>query len=46
MAYQVGDGDEETINSIFRAVHTIKGGAGAFGFTQLIAFSHIQETLL
>src|SRR3546814_1504365 len=27
--------DSEAINSIFRAVHSIKGGAGAFGFTAL-----------
>lgn len=38
--------DDETINTIFRAVHSIKGGAGAFGFEQLRSFAHHYETLL
>ena len=38
--------DNETINAIFRAVHSIKGGAGAFGFEALQGFTHIFETLL
>jgi two-component system, chemotaxis family, sensor kinase CheA len=46
MACQSGTGDAETINGIFRAVHSIKGGAGAFGFTALQAFTHKFETVL
>lgn len=38
--------DGETLNAIFRAVHSIKGGAGAFGFEGLQAFAHGFETLL
>ncbi|MCF8709865.1 chemotaxis protein CheA [Rhizorhapis sp. SPR117] len=38
--------DSEAINSIFRAVHSIKGGAGAFGFTALQQFTHKFETVL
>ncbi len=41
-----GGGDEETMHAIFRAVHSIKGGAGAFGFAKLVSFSHIFESLL
>ncbi|WP_230632309.1 chemotaxis protein CheA [Sphingomonas sp. Leaf37] len=41
-----GDYDHETINTIFRAVHSIKGGAGAFGHERLQAFTHEYETLL
>ncbi|NJR77108.1 chemotaxis protein CheA [Sphingomonas corticis] len=41
-----GAGDGETINTIFRAVHSIKGGAGAFGFEPLQCFSHHLETVL
>lgn len=41
-----GDHDHETINTIFRAVHSIKGGAGAFGHERLQAFTHEFETLL
>lgn len=38
--------DNDAINSIFRAVHSIKGGAGAFGFTALQQFTHKFETVL
>ncbi|MBY0282363.1 MAG: chemotaxis protein CheA [Sphingomonas sp.] len=41
-----GDADDETVNAIFRAVHSIKGGAGAFGFEALQAYTHGFETLL
>lgn len=46
MQLQRGDQDPEIINAVFRSVHSIKGGAGAFGFDALVAFAHIQETLL
>jgi two-component system, chemotaxis family, sensor kinase CheA len=36
----------ELINLAFRAFHTIKGGAGMFGFTELTEFSHEVESLL
>lgn len=35
----------ETLNSIFRAAHSIKGGSGTFGFTQLSEATHEMETL-
>jgi len=38
--------DSEVINTIFRAAHSIKGGAGTFGFTQVADFTHVVETLL
>jgi len=40
------DVDAETINTIFRAAHSIKGGGGTFGFTAVSAFTHLLETLL
>lgn len=43
---EAGDRSAERLNAIFRAVHSIKGGAGAFGFTGLVAFAHAYETLL
>ena len=46
LALQSGSHDSETINTIFRAVHSIKGGSGAFGFTGLQHFTHHFETLL
>ncbi|WP_371431864.1 chemotaxis protein CheA [Novosphingobium sp.] len=45
-ACQAGTHDAETVNAIFRAVHSIKGGAGAFGFAALQAYTHTFETLL
>ena len=39
-------GDDETLHAVFRSVHSIKGGAGAFGFADLVAFSHVFESLL
>ena len=39
-------GDDETLNSIFRAAHSIKGGAGTFGFAHVTEFTHLVETLL
>lgn len=38
--------DSETINIVFRAVHSIKGGAGAFGLDSLVAFAHRYETVM
>jgi two-component system, chemotaxis family, sensor kinase CheA len=38
--------DADEVNAIFRAVHSIKGGGGAFGFTALVEFSHRFETLM
>ena len=35
----------ETLNTIFRAAHSIKGGSGTFGFTQLAEATHEMETL-
>ncbi|MDR3508333.1 MAG: chemotaxis protein CheA [Caulobacteraceae bacterium] len=46
LAMQSGDSDGETINAVFRAVHSIKGGAGAFGLDPLVRFAHVFETLL
>lgn len=39
-------GDEESIHVIFRAAHSIKGGAGTFGFDNVTSFTHLVETLL
>lgn len=43
-------GDEadpaESINAIFRAAHTIKGSAGLFGLDDVVAFTHVVESLL
>jgi two-component system chemotaxis sensor kinase CheA len=46
LAMEAGSGDSETVNAVFRAVHSIKGGAGAFGFEALVRFAHVFETLM
>ena len=38
--------DEELINAIFRAAHTIKGSAGLFGLDYIVAFTHVAESVL
>lgn len=38
--------DAETVNAVFRAVHSVKGGAGAFALDALVAFAHRFETVL
>jgi two-component system chemotaxis sensor kinase CheA len=43
---QDGSGSEDTVHAVFRAVHSIKGGAGIFGFEALVEFAHVFETVL
>ena len=42
----VDNPDNEMLNSIFRAAHSIKGGSGIFGFDALASVTHIMESLL
>lgn len=44
-AIEGGDHDPEVVNAVFRAVHSIKGGGGAFGLDELVAFAHKFETV-
>ncbi|GAB0116640.1 chemotaxis protein CheA [Acidisoma sp. 7E03] len=41
-----GSKDAETVNAVFRAVHSIKGGAGIFALDALVRFAHVFETTL
>src|SRR5258708_30609572 len=43
---RAGTSSEDTVHAIFRAVHSIKGGAGVFGFSELIEFAHVFETVM
>jgi two-component system, chemotaxis family, sensor kinase CheA len=38
--------DKETINSIFRVAHTLKGMAGSMGFTDIAELTHKMENVL
>ncbi len=46
LAMDEGNADSETVNAVFRAVHSIKGGAGAFKLSALVQFAHAFETAL
>ncbi len=46
MALEDGERDVDVLHAAFRAIHSIKGGAGAFGFDQLVSFAHTFETVL
>ncbi|WP_033921499.1 chemotaxis protein CheA [Sphingomonas sp. 37zxx] len=45
-AMAAGDVSKDVIAGVFRAVHSIKGGSGAFGHSALLAFSHCFENVL
>ncbi len=46
LGLDVNSPDMEDMNAIFRAAHSIKGGAGTFGFTDMTEMTHMLETLL
>jgi two-component system chemotaxis sensor kinase CheA len=46
LALEGGADDPELVHTIFRAAHSIKGGAATFGFADLAAFTHVLESLL
>jgi two-component system chemotaxis sensor kinase CheA len=46
VAMDEGQADAETVNAVFRSVHSIKGGAGAFQLSDLVQFAHKFETCL
>ena len=46
IAMEDGTAEAETVNAVFRAVHSIKGGAGIFALDALVRFAHVFETAL
>ncbi|QBC33568.1 chemotaxis protein CheA [Pandoraea sp. XY-2] len=46
LALDINAPDNEQLNAIFRAAHSIKGGAATFGFTALTETTHLLENLL
>ncbi|SFI30520.1 chemotaxis protein CheA [Jannaschia pohangensis] len=46
LALQSGTQTPDTVDAVFRAVHSIKGGAGAFNLSTLVAYAHEFETTL
>ncbi|BBU26388.1 chemotaxis protein CheA [Burkholderia sp. THE68] len=46
LVLDIANPDPEDLAAIFRAAHSIKGGAATFGFTALTETTHILESLL
>jgi two-component system chemotaxis sensor kinase CheA len=46
LAIEDNPADTEALNSAFRAAHTIKGGAGLFGFEAVVHFTHEVESVM
>ena len=45
MYLESAEQDEDTVNAMFRAAHTIKGSAGLFGLDAVVAFTHVVENV-
>ncbi|PWB39864.1 MAG: chemotaxis protein CheA [Rhodocyclales bacterium] len=46
LAFEIGTQNEEEVNELFRAAHTIKGSAGLFRFEEIVSFTHVVESVL
>ncbi|HSH97627.1 MAG: Hpt domain-containing protein, partial [Methylophilaceae bacterium] len=46
MALDIDNPESEDLNAIFRAAHSIKGGAATFGMTDMTEITHVLESLL
>lgn len=46
LALEINPGDEDTIQSVFRAAHSLKGAAGSMGFVTVATLAHKMESLL
>ena len=46
LAFESGASDEDMVNGLFRAAHTIKGSAGLFGLGEIVRFTHVVESVL
>ncbi|MGC8853916.1 MAG: chemotaxis protein CheA [Halothiobacillaceae bacterium] len=46
LALEAGEGTPARIDNIFRVAHSIKGGAGTFGFAVITEYTHALENLL
>ncbi|MGQ9659230.1 MAG: chemotaxis protein CheW [Thermochromatium sp.] len=46
LALETDPSDHESLNAVFRAMHTIKGTGGVFGYDAVVSFTHAVETLM
>ncbi|MCS6762517.1 MAG: Hpt domain-containing protein [Candidatus Devosia symbiotica] len=45
-AIEASERDADRLNAMFRAIHSIKGGTSAFGFSAVVGFAHVYDTFL
>ncbi|MGA2246746.1 MAG: chemotaxis protein CheA [Verrucomicrobiota bacterium] len=46
LALEKGAGSAETLNNVFRTIHTIKGSSGCIGLNKIESVAHVGESLL
>jgi two-component system chemotaxis sensor kinase CheA len=46
LALEKGEGTAETINNVFRIIHTLKGSSGCIGLNKIESVAHVGESLL
>jgi two-component system chemotaxis sensor kinase CheA len=46
LAVEQAEVQDDKVNAIFRAAHTIKGSAGLFSLDHIVAFTHVVESVL
>ena len=46
LSLETNTDDVDQINAIFRAMHTIKGTSGVFGYDDIVSFTHVAESVL
>ena len=46
LALEKGEGDADTLNNVFRIIHTIKGSSGCIGLNKIESVAHVGESLL
>ena len=46
LSLEAAPDDKDTVDALFRSVHTIKGSGGIFGFDPIVAFAHVVEGVL
>ncbi len=46
LSLEKGEGNAETLNNVFRIIHTIKGSSGCIGLNKIESVAHVGESLL
>ncbi len=46
LTLEASPSDDDAINAVFRAMHTIKGSAGLFGLDHIVGFTHVAESVM